>query len=144
MYVPAIMKAKKLHGTLACFESDVEWAICETAQEDPPQVTGEESAQVAGEEEPSQVKKSHLRQVKKTQVTGEESAQVTGEESAQVTGEETAQVTGEELPQVTDEEKNLRKYMATITQVLDLKENQLQWVIKHLGHTMDVHKLHYR
>jgi hypothetical protein len=39
---------------------------------------------------------------------------------------------------------NLRKYMATITQVLDLKEHQLQWVLNHMGHTLDVHKLHYR
>ncbi|XP_060584452.1 uncharacterized protein LOC132740548 isoform X2 [Ruditapes philippinarum] len=39
---------------------------------------------------------------------------------------------------------NLRKYMATVTQVLDLKENQMQWVLNHLGHTMDVHKIHYR
>ena len=39
---------------------------------------------------------------------------------------------------------NLRKYMATVTQVLDLKESQMQWVVNHLGHTMDVHKLHYR
>ena len=29
-------------------------------------------------------------------------------------------------------------------QVLDLKENELQWVLNHLGHTLDVHKIHYR
>ncbi|KAH3754703.1 hypothetical protein DPMN_189384 [Dreissena polymorpha] len=39
---------------------------------------------------------------------------------------------------------NLRKYMATMTQVLDLKSNEFEWVLNHLGHTMDVHKLHYR
>ncbi|XP_069109552.1 uncharacterized protein [Argopecten irradians] len=39
---------------------------------------------------------------------------------------------------------NLRKYMATMTQVLDLKENELNWVLNHLGHTLDVHKIHYR
>lgn len=39
---------------------------------------------------------------------------------------------------------NLRKYMATVTQVLDLKEHQMQWVLNHMGHTLDVHKLHYR
>ena len=39
---------------------------------------------------------------------------------------------------------SLRKYMATVTQVLDLKDNQMQWVLNHMGHTMDVHKIHYR
>ncbi|XP_021353744.1 uncharacterized protein LOC110450516 [Mizuhopecten yessoensis] len=39
---------------------------------------------------------------------------------------------------------NLRKYMATITQVLDLKEQEMQWVLSHMGHTLDVHKIHYR
>lgn len=29
-------------------------------------------------------------------------------------------------------------------QVLDLKPNQMQWVLDHLGHTLDVHKIHYR
>ncbi|XP_055956953.1 uncharacterized protein LOC126821491 [Patella vulgata] len=38
----------------------------------------------------------------------------------------------------------LRKYMATITQVLDLKPNEMTWVLDHLGHSMDVHKIYYR
>ncbi|XP_055958466.1 uncharacterized protein LOC130010539 isoform X3 [Patella vulgata] len=39
---------------------------------------------------------------------------------------------------------NLRKYMATVTQVFDLKPNEMNWVLDHLGHSMDVHKIHYR
>ena len=35
-----------------------------------------------------------------------------------------------------------KKYF--IFQVLDLPPNQLQWVLNHLGHTLDVHKIHYR
>lgn len=29
-------------------------------------------------------------------------------------------------------------------QVLDLDEHQMNWVTNHLGHTLDVHKIHYR
>jgi len=29
-------------------------------------------------------------------------------------------------------------------QVLDLDEYQMAWVLNHLGHTLDVHKIHYR
>ncbi|XP_052085092.1 uncharacterized protein LOC127722235 [Mytilus californianus] len=38
----------------------------------------------------------------------------------------------------------LRKYTATLAQVLDLKENQLTWLCNHLGHTKKVHLEHYR
>ncbi len=27
---------------------------------------------------------------------------------------------------------------------MDLNENQMQWVTNHLGHNMEVHKIHYR
>ncbi|XP_033758006.1 uncharacterized protein LOC117340354 [Pecten maximus] len=38
----------------------------------------------------------------------------------------------------------LRKYMATLTQVMDLKDGELQWACDHLGHTKAVHLSHYR
>lgn len=38
----------------------------------------------------------------------------------------------------------LRKYMATITQALDLKPHQIEWVMRHMGHSLDVHKIYYR
>lgn len=39
---------------------------------------------------------------------------------------------------------NLRKYMATLVQVLNLKDNEMDWVHRHLGHTKTVHMEHYR
>ncbi|CAG2242956.1 unnamed protein product [Mytilus edulis] len=39
---------------------------------------------------------------------------------------------------------NMRKYMATMLQALNTTETERQWVLDHLGHTMDVHKIHYR
>ncbi|XP_033725242.1 uncharacterized protein LOC117315207 [Pecten maximus] len=39
---------------------------------------------------------------------------------------------------------NMRKYMATMLQALNTSEAERQWVLDHLGHTMDVHKIHYR
>ncbi|XP_060085228.1 uncharacterized protein LOC132564597 [Ylistrum balloti] len=38
----------------------------------------------------------------------------------------------------------MRKYTATLTQMLNLNRNQLDWVCQHLGHTKAVHKEHYR
>ncbi|XP_038063286.1 uncharacterized protein LOC119733978 [Patiria miniata] len=38
----------------------------------------------------------------------------------------------------------LRKYMATISQVVNLSRSELDWVCDHLGHTVDVHRTHYR
>lgn len=38
----------------------------------------------------------------------------------------------------------LRKYMATITQALDLKPHHIEWVMRHMGHSLDVHKIYYR
>jgi hypothetical protein len=39
---------------------------------------------------------------------------------------------------------NLRKYVATVSQVLQLDETELGWVSKHLGHSIDVHRKFYR
>lgn len=38
----------------------------------------------------------------------------------------------------------LRKFRATITQVFDMSPTELQWVCDHLGHSLNVHKIHYR
>ena len=38
----------------------------------------------------------------------------------------------------------IRKYLATVTQVLQLDEQQLEWVANHLGHSLDVHRHFYR
>ena len=38
----------------------------------------------------------------------------------------------------------LRKYMATISQVLDMTPSQEKWLFTHLGHTENVHMQHYR
>ncbi|OWF39286.1 hypothetical protein KP79_PYT22706 [Mizuhopecten yessoensis] len=39
---------------------------------------------------------------------------------------------------------NMRKYMATMLQAMNTTESERQWVIDHLGHTMNVHQTHYR
>ncbi|ESO97052.1 hypothetical protein LOTGIDRAFT_174659 [Lottia gigantea] len=39
---------------------------------------------------------------------------------------------------------SMRKYTATLSQVIDLNSNQLEWLCKHLGHTKRVHKEHYQ
>ncbi|XP_064628140.1 uncharacterized protein LOC135487883 [Lineus longissimus] len=38
----------------------------------------------------------------------------------------------------------LRKYTATVTQILGLKPGELEWLGNHLGHTVEVHKDSYR
>ena len=38
----------------------------------------------------------------------------------------------------------LRKYCATVMQIVDLEETQLRWLADHLGHNMDVHREYYR
>jgi hypothetical protein len=35
-------------------------------------------------------------------------------------------------------------FIVLLLQSLDLNSNQLEWVTNHLGHTVDVHKMHYR
>lgn len=38
----------------------------------------------------------------------------------------------------------LRKYVATLSQVIDLKENELEWLASHMGHSIKVHREFYR
>lgn len=38
----------------------------------------------------------------------------------------------------------IRKHMATVLQLLDMNNAELEWVTEHLGHTADVHKTWYR
>ncbi|XP_033758095.1 uncharacterized protein LOC117340444 [Pecten maximus] len=39
---------------------------------------------------------------------------------------------------------SMRKYTATLTQVMNLKDNEMEWLCSHLGHTSKVHKQHYK
>jgi hypothetical protein len=39
---------------------------------------------------------------------------------------------------------NLRKYMATISQLVDMDENEMEWLANHLGHNVNIHKDFYR
>ncbi|XP_069105224.1 uncharacterized protein [Argopecten irradians] len=39
---------------------------------------------------------------------------------------------------------SMRKYIATLSQVIDMKDHELEWLCTHLGHTASIHKLHYR
>ena len=39
---------------------------------------------------------------------------------------------------------HLRKYVATVSQVLDLQEKELDWLARHKGHDIRVHREYYR
>jgi hypothetical protein len=39
---------------------------------------------------------------------------------------------------------NLRKYLATTVQVMNLAENEMDWLARHLGHDLNVHREFYR
>ena len=39
---------------------------------------------------------------------------------------------------------HLRKYVATVSQVLDLQEKELDWLARHMGHDIRVHREYYR
>lgn len=39
---------------------------------------------------------------------------------------------------------NMRRYMATMSQGLNVTPQQQQWITDHLGHTLDVHRIYYR
>ena len=39
---------------------------------------------------------------------------------------------------------NLRKYVATVTQIVSLEKEELEWVADHLGHNIEVHRSFYR
>ena len=36
------------------------------------------------------------------------------------------------------------KQLTFVFQVLDLKPHQMDWVLRHMGHSLDVHKIYYR
>jgi hypothetical protein len=38
----------------------------------------------------------------------------------------------------------LRKYIATVSQVLDLNENEMGWLARHMGHDINIHREYYR
>lgn len=38
----------------------------------------------------------------------------------------------------------LRKYCATVSQIIDLDDNGMRWLADHLGHNLDVHREFYR
>ena len=38
----------------------------------------------------------------------------------------------------------MRKYLATVTQVMQLDNQELEWVANHLGHNLEVHRSFYR
>ena len=39
---------------------------------------------------------------------------------------------------------HLRKYVATVSQIIDLKESELEWLARHMGHDLAVHREYYR
>ena len=39
---------------------------------------------------------------------------------------------------------HLRKYVAMVSQVLDLQEKELDWLARHMGHDIRVHREYYR
>ena len=38
---------------------------------------------------------------------------------------------------------NLRKYIATVSQIVDMNESEMGWLANHLGHDIHVHKEFY-
>lgn len=38
----------------------------------------------------------------------------------------------------------LRKYVATVSQIIALEDNELDWLARHLGHDIKVHREYYR
>ncbi|CAB4030026.1 Hypothetical predicted protein, partial [Paramuricea clavata] len=39
---------------------------------------------------------------------------------------------------------NLQKYVATISQLVDMDKNEMEWLVNHLGHNVNIHKNFYR
>ncbi|PIK48407.1 putative proteoglycan 4-like [Apostichopus japonicus] len=39
---------------------------------------------------------------------------------------------------------NMRRFMATMSQGLNISAQQQRWVVDHMGHTLDVHNIHYK
>ena len=40
--------------------------------------------------------------------------------------------------------KNLRKYVATVSQLVDMNENKMGWLANHPGHDIHIHKEYYK
>ena len=38
----------------------------------------------------------------------------------------------------------LRKYVATVSQIIDLSQSELEWLARHMGHDLSVHREYYR
>ena len=38
----------------------------------------------------------------------------------------------------------LRKYVATVSQIINLEKNELEWLAKHMGHDLSIHNQYYR
>ena len=38
----------------------------------------------------------------------------------------------------------LHNFVATVSQIVDLKENEQDWLAKHMGHDINVHQQYYR
>lgn len=38
----------------------------------------------------------------------------------------------------------LRKYLSTVTQIMNLEDHELQWLSRHLAHDINTHKQYYR
>lgn len=38
----------------------------------------------------------------------------------------------------------LRKYVAKVSQIIDLSESELEWLARHMGHDLAVHREYYR
>ena len=39
---------------------------------------------------------------------------------------------------------NMRKYVATVSQLVDMNETEMGWLAKHMGHDIHIHKEFYR
>ncbi|KAJ8017713.1 hypothetical protein HOLleu_44683 [Holothuria leucospilota] len=39
---------------------------------------------------------------------------------------------------------NMRRFMATMSQGLNISPQEQQWIVDHMGHTLDIHHIHYR
>lgn len=39
---------------------------------------------------------------------------------------------------------NMRKYVATVSQLVDMNESEMGWLAKHMGHDIHIHKEFYR
>ena len=37
----------------------------------------------------------------------------------------------------------LRKYVATVSQIIDLEGNELEWLAQHMGHDINIHRNNY-